>query len=108
MAAFRDAVKRESVTDTGAFMSKIESRYWDPVFFRNGKREVLTGRFGPDVTQEFAVDFLRRHRERPFLLYYPMMLAHGQSFTEPVVHYAAECRSQPSASRDVCRHGALR
>ena len=86
MAAFRDAVKRESVPDTGAFMSRIESRYWDPVFFRNGKREVLTGRFGPDVTQEFAIDFLRRHRGEPFLLYYPMHLAHGQSFVQPVVH----------------------
>jgi arylsulfatase A-like enzyme len=83
--AFHDAVKRESVPDTGAFMSKIESRYWDPVFFRNGKREVLKGSFGPDVTQEFAIAFLRRNRERPFLLYYPLMLAHGQSFAQPVV-----------------------
>jgi arylsulfatase A len=31
------------------------------------------------------VDFLRRHRDRPFLFYYPMHLAHGQSFKEPVV-----------------------
>jgi arylsulfatase A-like enzyme len=85
MAKFRDAVKRESVPDTGAFMPKIESRYWNPVFLRNGRREVLTGKFGPDVTQEFAVDFLRRHRDQPFLFYYPMHLAHGQSFKEPVV-----------------------
>jgi len=85
MAKFRDAVRRESVPETGAFMSRIESRYWDPVFIRNGKREVLDGKFGPDVTQEFAIDFLRRHREQPFMLYYPLMLAHGQSFGEPVV-----------------------
>ncbi len=85
MAVFHDAVRRESVPDTGAFMNKIESRYWNPVFLRNGRREVLAGRFGPDVTQEFAVDFLRRHRDRPFLLYYPLHLAHGQSFSEPVV-----------------------
>lgn len=86
MAKFHDAIRRESVSDTGVFMPMIESRYWNPVFFRNGKREVLSGRFGPDVTQEFAVDFLRRHRDRPFLFYYPMHLVHGQSFTEPVVH----------------------
>jgi arylsulfatase A-like enzyme len=85
MAKFRDAVRRESLPDTGAFMPMIESRYWNPVFFRNGKREVLAGRFGPDVTQEFALDFLKRHRDRPFLFYYPMHLAHGQSFKEPVV-----------------------
>jgi len=85
MAKFHDAVRRESVPDTGAFMPKIESRYWDPVFLRNGRREVVRGRFGPDVTQEFAFDFLRRHRDRPFLLYYPIHLVHGQSFVEPVV-----------------------
>ncbi len=85
MRQFRDAVRRESVPDTGVFMPKIESRYWDPVFLRNGRREVARGRFGPDVTQEFAVDFLRRHRHRPFLLYYPLHLVHGQSFVEPVV-----------------------
>lgn len=85
MAQFRDAVRRESATDTGVFMPKIESRYWNPVFLRNGKREVHAGRFGPDVTQEFAVDFLRRHRDRPFLFYYPIHLVHGQSFVEPVV-----------------------
>jgi arylsulfatase A-like enzyme len=85
MARFHDAVRRESVPDTGAFMPMIESRYWNPVFFRNGKREVHRGGFGPDVTQAFAVDFMKRHRDRPFLFYYPMHLAHGQSFKEPVV-----------------------
>jgi arylsulfatase A-like enzyme len=85
MASFHDAVRRESVLDTGAFMPMIESRYWNPVFIRNGKREVQSGKFGPDVTQEFATDFFKRHRDRPFLFYYPLHLAHGQSFKEPVV-----------------------
>ena len=46
---------------------------------------MLTGQFGPDVSQAFAIDFLRRHRERPFFLYLPMVLTHGQSFASPVV-----------------------
>jgi arylsulfatase A-like enzyme len=86
IAKFRDAVRRESVPDTSIFLPMIESRYWNPVFLCNGKREVHPGRFGPDVTQEFAIDFLKRHRDRPFMFYYPMHLAHGQSFKEPVVH----------------------
>ena len=80
-----DAVKCENVEETVEFIQNIESRYWDPVFLRNGRRETLRGRFGPDVTQEFAVDFVRRHRDRPFLLYYPMTLTHGHTFTFPVV-----------------------
>ncbi|MBI4625493.1 MAG: sulfatase-like hydrolase/transferase [Verrucomicrobia bacterium] len=82
---FRDAIRRESVEETAEFIQRIESRYWDPVFLRNGKREVPRGRFGPDVAQAFAFDFLRRHQQRPFLLYLPMVLTHGQTFSRPVV-----------------------
>jgi arylsulfatase A len=85
LARYWDAVKRESVEETVAFIQHIESRYWDPVFLRNGKREELRGKFGPDVSQQFAFDFLRRHRDRPFLFYYPMVLTHGHAFTHPVV-----------------------
>lgn len=86
LAKFWDAVKREDATQTTAFIQHIESRYWDPVFIRNGTREEHPGQFGPDVAQQFALDFLRRHRGRPFMLYYPMMLTHGATFTQPVVH----------------------
>jgi arylsulfatase A-like enzyme len=85
MARFWDAVRRENVEETVAFIQHIESRYWDPVFLRNGRREELKGKFGPDVAQEFALDFVRRNRERPFLLYYPMVLTHGHTYTFPVV-----------------------
>jgi arylsulfatase A-like enzyme len=55
------------------------------VLIRNGVREVDQGKFGPDVLQEFALEFLERHRNRPFLLYYPMVLTHGHNVLEPVV-----------------------
>ena len=83
-AAFWDAVRRESVPDTVAFLKFMESRYWDPVFLRQGKRERHEGRFGPDVAQEFAFDFLRRHQDKPFLLYLPMVLTHGNAYPHPV------------------------
>jgi arylsulfatase A len=35
------------------------------------------GRYGPDVVNDYARDFIRSHKDRPFLLYYPMMLTHG-------------------------------
>jgi arylsulfatase A-like enzyme len=85
LAKYWDAVKREDAPETTAYIQNIESRYWDPVFLRNGKREEHPGKFGPDVTQEFAFDFLKRHREKPFMLYYPMVLTHGATFTVPVV-----------------------
>ena len=70
---------------TSQFITKIESRYWDPVLMRNGVREKHPGKFGPDVIHAFAREFIGRHRDRPFLLYYPMFLTHGKSFTEHVV-----------------------
>ncbi|MEZ0268378.1 MAG: sulfatase-like hydrolase/transferase, partial [Phycisphaerae bacterium] len=30
----------------------------------------------PDLVNEFARDFVRRHKDKPFFLYYPMMLTH--------------------------------
>jgi arylsulfatase A-like enzyme len=82
---FGDIVARQSYDEALAFNGHIESRYWDPVFIRNGKREVLTGQFGPDVSRDFAIDFLRRHQRRPFFLYLPFVLTHGQSFSSPAV-----------------------
>ncbi len=79
------AVRARSVEGTVKFMPFIESRYWDPVLIRNGKRETHAGEFGPYVMQAAALEFIRQQRDKPFLLYYPMVLTHGQSFTEPVV-----------------------
>jgi len=82
---FERAIAEHDVPATQSFIRHVESRYWDPVVIRNGKREVLKGRYGPDVFQAAAFDFLQRHREQPFLLYYPMVLTHGQTFSEPAV-----------------------
>ena len=106
-ARFLDAVRRESVEETVAFIQKIESRYWDPVFIRNGQREVHRGKFGPDVSHEFALDFLRRNRERSFLLYLPMTLTHGETFTKPVIptpSHRAPGRTEQQMFADMLRY----
>jgi arylsulfatase A len=52
-------------------------RYAHPSLTVNGDFRTLAGQYGPDVCQDFVVDFIRRHRDRPFLVYYPMILVHG-------------------------------
>ncbi len=52
------------------------SRYPTPGLEVNGKPVDYTGRYGPDVVADYACDFIERHRDRPFLLYYPMILTH--------------------------------
>ncbi len=51
-------------------------RYFDPFIQTNGKRETRKGEFGPDLFTDFIIDFMTRHRDGPFLAYYPMVLTH--------------------------------
>ncbi len=54
------------------------SRYGNPGFDLNGEpRTYPPGGYGPRILNDFALDFVSRHRERPFFLYYPLTLAHS-------------------------------
>ncbi len=55
----------------------VTSRYWHPGIVRNGKG-LKTGPedFGEDIFADFLIDFMKRHREEPFLAYFPMNLPH--------------------------------
>jgi len=85
VAAFQKAIANNDATFLAEATRKIENRYWDAVMLRNGKREVARGKFGPDLFQEFAFDFYRRHSKNPFLFYHAMVLTHGQNVKEQVV-----------------------
>ncbi|MEX2168909.1 MAG: sulfatase-like hydrolase/transferase [Pirellulales bacterium] len=53
-------------------------RYANPGLEYNGKeRDFTDGEYGPDLVNDFALDFVTRHKDGPFLLYYPMMLTHA-------------------------------
>ncbi len=67
-----------------------DSRYYDPYLQINGERRVHKGEFGPDVCSEFLIDFMRRHRDRPFLAYDSMLLVHGPNTTTPANRNAKE------------------
>jgi arylsulfatase A-like enzyme len=56
----------------------FRSRYWHPSIVRNGKWIPTTADdYGPDIHQAFVLDFIRRHKDRPFFVYYPMCLTHS-------------------------------
>jgi arylsulfatase A len=53
-------------------------RYANPGLEHNGKElDYHNGEYGPDLVNDFALDFIERHREQPFFLYYPMILTHA-------------------------------
>ena len=57
-------------------------RFWGGFLVTNGKRGKVP--YGPDAINSFLVDFMKRHKDRPFLLYYPMLLTHGPHTTTPL------------------------
>jgi len=40
------------------------------------EKDFNQGEYGPELVNDFALDFCGRHREHPFFLYYPMILTH--------------------------------
>ena len=53
-------------------------RYANPGLEYDGVAKDFTrGEYGPKLVNDFALEFVTRHRARPFFLYYPMILTHG-------------------------------
>jgi arylsulfatase A len=67
--------------------------YWQKSYFKNGQEVTLDKEvYCPDVCQEFALEFLRQNRDRPFFLYFPTHLVHGPILRTP--------DTKPGADRD--------
>ena len=73
-------------------------RYWDPYIHTRDGSKTHKGKFGPDIYCDFLIDFMKRHRKEPMMLYFPMALTHG-----PLVHTPKE----PKASRGGEKHKAM-
>jgi arylsulfatase A len=53
-------------------------RYANPGLEINGQpRDYTDGSYGPDLVNDFVCDFIGRMGDRPFLVYYPMILTHS-------------------------------
>lgn len=59
-------------------------RYKNPVLERQGEKlPAQIGGYGPDVIVNFICDFLRHDHQKPFLVYYPMILPHAPFVPTP-------------------------
>lgn len=53
-------------------------RYANPGLEINGvEKDYSKGEYGPTLVNDYALDFIKRHKDQPFFLYYPMMLTHA-------------------------------
>ena len=52
-------------------------RYTNPGLEYNGvPKDFTKGEYGPKLVNDFALEFITKNREKPFFLYYPMILTH--------------------------------
>jgi arylsulfatase A len=53
-------------------------RYANPGLEQGGvAKDFTSGEYGPQLVNDFALDFVTRHKQQPFFLYYPMILTHN-------------------------------
>jgi arylsulfatase A len=52
-------------------------RFENPTLEKNGEAiQYTNGEFGPDLVTDFICEFIKKNKDRPFLVYYPMILTH--------------------------------
>ncbi|MFP6611613.1 MAG: sulfatase-like hydrolase/transferase [Pirellulales bacterium] len=64
-------------------------RFYQPMIYRNGKvRQDTLGHYGPDLYARSLIEFMKANRDRPFLAYYSMAVAHEvtDDLEKPVPH----------------------
>ncbi len=60
------------------------SRFADPVIYQNGSFLPDThGKYGPDIYTDYLLDFIDRHEDEPFFIYFPMALTHNPFVPTP-------------------------
>lgn len=58
-------------------LNKMGERYAKPLIIQNGKELPVTiDSYGPDIFSDYVCDFIKRKKDNPFFVYYPMVLIH--------------------------------
>ena len=80
-------------------------RYWDPYIHTKEGSKTYNGQFGEDIFSDFLIDFMKKNRDHPMFLYYPMCLTHTP-FTstpaEPDVKGKYACHKAMVSYMDLC------
>jgi len=59
-------------------------RFWNPGVVRDGTvLETTKEDYGPDIFTDFVIGFVEKNKERPFFVYYPMVLVHSPFLPTP-------------------------
>lgn len=74
-----DGITHPAHEDRGA-----TCRYWHPSIVENGRYlPTQPSDYGPDLFNEFVIDFARRHKNQPFFVSYTSVLTHNPQLETP-------------------------
>lgn len=59
-------------------------RYWNPYIHTREGSKTYPGKFGDDIFTDFIITFMKKHRDQPMMIYYPMCLTHVPFTTTPL------------------------
>jgi arylsulfatase A-like enzyme len=77
-------------------MNQSTRRYWDPYIHTKEGSKTYKGQFGPDIYNQFVLDFISANKETPFFIYYPMALPHT-----PFVHTPLEMDAESKKEKHI-------
>ena len=75
-----------------------DQRYWNPYIHTQDGSRTYPGEFGPDIYNQFLLNFITENKDRPFFIYYPMVLPHTPFTSTPL---------EPAAEGKMGRHRAM-
>lgn len=58
-------------------------RYWNPYVFTKEGSKTYPDAFGPDIFRDFIIGFMKKNKEDPMFIYYPMVLTHTPLVNTP-------------------------
>jgi len=65
-------------------VDQLGSRYWGPLLSINGKNQQFgKDQYGPTLATDAITDFMQAQRDKPFLVYYPMIQVHSPFLPTP-------------------------
>lgn len=74
----------EGVKHPGKENGGKASRFWHPSLIRNGEYLPTTPEdHGPNMFNDFVIDFAKRNKKKPFFVYYTSVLTHGPHLETP-------------------------
>jgi len=83
----------------GGNIKLSENRYWDPYIHTKSGSKVYKNKFGEDVFTDFIIDFMKKNKDKPMMIYYPMCLPHGPLTSTPLEPDAPKSEQHKSMVR---------